>query len=99
VYQSNPGLAVGDQQAAERANIMARGVNRVILIGNLGSDPEVTQISSGSTVASVNLATNDSWTDKSGSKQKRTEWHRLVFWNKLGGDRGSVSEEGLHDLL
>ena len=62
---------------------MARGVNKVILIGNLGADPEIKRIPSGATVANVNLATNDSWTDKSGNKQERTEWHRLVFWNKL----------------
>ena len=62
---------------------MARGVNKVILIGNLGADPEIKRIPSGATVANVNLATNDSWTDKSGTRQERTEWHRLVFWNKL----------------
>jgi single-strand DNA-binding protein len=73
---------------------MARGVNKVILIGNLGSDPEVKQISSGSTVANVNLATNESWTDKSGSKQERTEWHRLVFWNKLAEIVGQYLKKG-----
>ncbi len=62
---------------------MARGVNKVILIGNLGADPDIKRIPSGATVANVNLATNESWTDKSGTKQERTEWHRLVFWNKL----------------
>ena len=62
---------------------MARGVNKVILIGNLGADPEIKRIPSGATVANVNLATNDSWTDKSGNKQERTEWHHLVLWNKL----------------
>jgi single-strand DNA-binding protein len=73
---------------------MARGVNKVILIGNLGSDPEVKQISAGSTVANVNLATNESWTDKSGSKQERTEWHRLVFWNKLAEIVGQYLKKG-----
>ncbi len=73
---------------------MARGINKVILIGNLGGDPEVKQISSGSTVANVTLATNESWTDKSGSKQERTEWHRLVFWNKLAEIVGQYLKKG-----
>ena len=61
---------------------MARGVNKVILIGNLGADPEVRYTPSGAAVANVNLATNESWTDRSGERQERTEWHRLVFWSK-----------------
>ena len=73
---------------------MARGVNKVILIGNLGGDPEVKQISSGATVANATLATNESWTDKSGSKQERTEWHRLVFWNKLAEIVGQYLKKG-----
>ena len=62
---------------------MARGVNKVILIGNLGSDPEVRYTPSGAAVANVNLATTSSWNDREGQRQERTEWHRLVFWNKL----------------
>jgi single-strand DNA-binding protein len=73
---------------------MARGVNKVILIGNLGGDPEVKQISSGATVANATLATNESWTDKSGSKQERTEWHRLAFWNKLAEIVGQYLKKG-----
>ena len=73
---------------------MARGINKVILIGNLGGDPEIKQISSGSTVANATLATNESWTDKSGSKQERTEWHRLVFWNKLAEIVGQYLKKG-----
>ncbi len=73
---------------------MARGVNKVILIGNLGGDPEIKQISSGATVANVTLATNESWTDKSGQKQERTEWHRLVFWNKLAEIVGQYLKKG-----
>ncbi len=73
---------------------MARGVNKVILIGNLGADPEVKQTSSGATVANVNLATNDSWTDKSGNKQERVEWHRLVFWSKLAEIVGQYLTKG-----
>lgn len=65
-------------------DIMARGVNKVILIGNLGKDPEVRFLPSGNPVANVTIATSDSWTDRqSGQRQERTEWHRIVFFNKL----------------
>lgn len=63
---------------------MARGVNKVIIIGNLGQDPEVRFTPSGSAVANLNIATTDSWNDKqSGQRQERTEWHRVVMFNKL----------------
>ncbi|QEA38021.1 single-stranded DNA-binding protein [Pistricoccus aurantiacus] len=63
---------------------MARGINKVILIGNLGQDPDVRYTQSGSAVTNLNLATSDSWTDKqSGQRQERTEWHRVVMFNKL----------------
>ncbi|MDR9439344.1 MAG: single-stranded DNA-binding protein [Halomonas sp.] len=62
---------------------MARGVNKVILIGNLGQDPEVRFTPSGTAVANLNLATTDTWMDKqSGQRQERTEWHRIVLFNK-----------------
>lgn len=62
---------------------MARGINKVILIGNLGQDPEVRFTPSGTAVANVNLATTDTWMDRqSGQRQERTEWHRLVMFNK-----------------
>ena len=63
---------------------MARGVNKVILIGNLGQDPEVRFMPSGAPVANLRLATTDTWMDKqSGQRQERTEWHSLVLFNKL----------------
>jgi len=63
---------------------MARGINKVILIGNLGNDPEVRYTASGSAVANVSLATSESWRDKeSGEQQERTEWHRIVFFGRL----------------
>lgn len=63
---------------------MARGVNKVILIGNLGNDPEIRYTQSGSAVAKVSIATTDSWTDKqSGEKRESTEWHRVVFFGRL----------------
>lgn len=63
---------------------MARGVNKVILVGNLGRDPEVRYTPSGSAVANVTIATSDQWKDKqTGEPQERTEWHRVVFFNRL----------------
>ena len=63
---------------------MARGVNKVILVGNLGADPEVRYMPSGGAVAVVRLATSESWKDRqTGQTQERTEWHRVVFFAKL----------------
>lgn len=59
------------------------GVNKVILIGRLGQDPELKYTPSGSAVANFSLATSESWNDKSGEKQEKTEWHRIVVWGKL----------------
>lgn len=59
------------------------GVNKVIIIGRLGADPEVRQISSGNNVATLSIATSESWTDRSsGQRNERTEWHRVVVWGK-----------------
>jgi single-strand DNA-binding protein len=58
------------------------GVNKVILIGNLGADPELRYTSGGQAVCDLRLATNESWKDKEGQKQERVEWHRVVFWGK-----------------
>ena len=63
---------------------MARGVNKVILLGNLGADPETRYTAGGSAVTNIRLATTDSWRDKqSGEQQERTEWHRVVFFGRL----------------
>jgi single-strand DNA-binding protein len=63
---------------------MARGVNKVILIGNLGADPETRYLPSGGAVTNVRLATSESWTDRNtGQKQERTEWHRVVLFGKV----------------
>lgn len=63
---------------------MSRGINKVILVGNLGQDPEVRYLPNGGAVANVSIATSESWTDKSsGQRQDRTEWHRVVFFGKL----------------
>jgi single-strand DNA-binding protein len=64
---------------------MARGVNKVILIGNLGADPEVRYMPSGGAVANLRVATTDTWRDRqSGEMQERTEWHRVVLYGRLG---------------
>ncbi len=63
---------------------MARGINKVILVGNLGNDPDVRYTASGAAVANVSIATTDSWKDKeSGEMQDRTEWHKVVFFGRL----------------
>ena len=71
-----------------------RGVNKVILIGNLGSDPELRTTPSGASVATFTLATNESWTDRDGTKQERTEWHRIVAWAKLAEICGQYLSKG-----
>ncbi len=63
---------------------MARGINKVILIGNLGKDPETRYMPSGGAVTNITVATSETWKDKStGEQQERTEWHRVVFFNRL----------------
>lgn len=74
---------------------MARGINKVILIGNVGQDPEVKYMPSGGAVANLSLATTETWKDKvSGLPQERTEWHRLVFFNRLGEIAGEYLKKG-----
>ncbi len=63
---------------------MARGINKVILVGNLGKDPEAKFMPSGNAVTNITVATSESWKDKqTGQQQERTEWHRVVFFNRL----------------
>lgn len=73
---------------------MASGVNKVILIGRLGKDPEVRYTTNGGSVATFSIATNENWTDKNGQKQERTEWHRIVAWGKLGEICGQYLSKG-----
>lgn len=70
------------------------GVNKVILVGRLGSDPELKYTGTGQAVAKFNIATSESWNDKSGQKQERTEWHRIVVWGKLGELCGKYLTKG-----
>ncbi len=74
---------------------MARGVNKVILIGNLGKDPEVRYMPSGGAVANITVATTDSWKDKqTGEKKETTEWHSVVFFNRLAEIAGEYLKKG-----
>ena len=74
---------------------MARGINKVILIGNLGADPEVRYMPSGSAVANITLATSEGWKDKqSGEQHDRTEWHRVVLFNRLAEIAGEYIRKG-----
>ena len=74
---------------------MARGVNKVILIGNLGADPETRYTSSGTAITSLRIATSEQWTDKqSGERQERTEWHRVKLFGKLAEIAGEYLKKG-----
>ncbi len=74
---------------------MARGVNKVILIGNLGADPETRYTASGSAITTIRIATSESWKDKqTGEKQERTEWHRVKFFGKLAEIAGEYLKKG-----
>jgi single-strand DNA-binding protein len=69
-------------------------INKVILIGNLGGDPEVRYTPSGRPVANFNIATTENWTNKDGGKEERTEWHRIVAWGRLGEICGEYLHKG-----
>lgn len=71
---------------------MSRSLNKAILIGNLGSDPEVRAVPSGARVANFNVATSRSWTGRDGQQQEKTEWHRIVAWEKLA----DIAEKYMH---
>lgn len=74
---------------------MARGINKVILVGNLGNDPEVRYANNGSAIANISVATTDSWKDKNtGEQQEKTEWHRVVMFNRLGEIAGEYLKKG-----
>ena len=74
---------------------MSRGVNKVILVGNLGQDPEVRYMPNSNGVANISIATSDSWKDKNtGQQQERTEWHRVVLFGKLADIAGEYLRKG-----
>ncbi len=74
-------------------------INKVILLGNLGADPEIRYTAGGDAVATVSVATSSSWNDKqSGEKREKTEWHRVVFFRRLAEIVGGVFKKGIFDL-
>jgi len=74
---------------------MARGVNKVILVGNLGNDPEVRYGNNGNAITNITIATSEKWKDKNTQQdQERTEWHRVVFFNKLAEIAGEYLKKG-----
>ncbi|UTW46718.1 single-stranded DNA-binding protein [bacterium SCSIO 12696] len=75
--------------------MMARGINKVILVGNCGQDPETRYMPSGGAVTNISVATSETWKDKqTGQPQERTEWHRVVFFNRLGEIAGEYLKKG-----
>jgi single-strand DNA-binding protein len=95
--------AIGSRQTPAEVNvstkqketIMSSGsVNRVILVGRLGKDPEVRYTTEGAAVANFSLATDESFTDRAGDKQTRTEWHRIVAWKRLAEISGEFLSKG-----
>ena len=74
---------------------MTKGINKVILIGNLGKDPETRYIPSGGAVTNITVATSETWKDKNtGEHQERTEWHRVIFFNRLAEIAGEYLKKG-----
>jgi single-strand DNA-binding protein len=73
---------------------MAAGINKVILVGNLGSDPELRTTPNGTPVCEFRVATNESWKGKDGQTQDRTEWHRIVVWGRLGENCSKYLSKG-----
>ena len=87
----------GAKWSAETKRVMgmaSRGVNKVILIGNLGGDPEIRYTNSGTAVATITLATSESWKDQGGQRQERTEWHRCVFYKRQAEIAGEYLKKG-----
>jgi len=76
---------------------MARGVNKVIIVGNLGNDPDVRYTADGKAISTISVATTESWKDKNtGEQQDRTEWHRIVFFNRLAEIVAEYLKKGSH---
>lgn len=73
---------------------MARGINKVILVGNLGNDPEMKYAQSGTAICTLSVATSESWKDKDGNQQERTEWHRCKAFGKLAEICGEYLKKG-----
>ena len=74
---------------------MSRSLNKVMLIGNLGADPEVRSTANGARVATLSVATSRQWTNQAGEKQEKTEWHRVVLWNSKASQLADIAERYL----
>ena len=81
------------ERPSAREVVVSRSLNKVTLIGNLGADPEVRSTSNGSKVATLSVATSNQWKDKSGEKQEKTEWHRVVLWNTQYSKLADIAEQ------
>jgi len=73
---------------------MKKGINKVILVGNCGNDPEVRATNAGKAVTNISVATSESWNDESGNLQERTEWHKIVFFGRLAEIAGEYLKKG-----
>ena len=74
---------------------MSKGINKVIIVGNLGNEPEVRYANNGNAIATISIATSESWKDKTtGEQQEKTEWHRVVMFNRLGEVAGQYLRKG-----
>jgi single-strand DNA-binding protein len=94
-HQQNVVKAATVQQANKGITMASRGINKVILVGNLGQDPEVRFMPSGSAVANLTLATSESWRDKAtGEPKEKTEWHRVALFGKLAEVAGEYLRKG-----
>jgi single-strand DNA-binding protein len=92
---SNDAGMVQPQKSIKRSKAMARGVNKVILVGNLGADPEVKYTAGGAAICTLSVATSESWKDKqSGEQQDRTEWHRVKLFGRLAEIAGEYLKKG-----
>jgi single-strand DNA-binding protein len=86
--------ATGHRQTLQETSMATKGVNKVILVGNLGNDPEVRYMPNGNAVANLSLATSESWKDQQGQVQERTEWHRLTMYRRLAEIAGEYLKKG-----
>ena len=76
----------------------SRGVNKVILVGNLGNDPEVRYMPNGNAVANLSIATSESWKDQQGQPQEKTEWHKVTMYRRLAEIAGEYLKKGSHSF-
>src|SRR5207248_2261398 len=86
-------VALGPDPPSVRRFFVSRSLNKVMLIGNLGADPEVRSTNNGSRVATLSLATSRQWTGQGGEKQEKTEWHRVICWNNKGAQLADLAEK------